>query len=353
MTTRSFVTIAIALTALVTSTEAAEPFAGRRSDISVTFLEFPQGLRNIGMGATGVSDINQPTTGYYNPATLAWADATWVTFGYQELFLDVTMTDTRMVYGNRWSDESSENAWRLGGVVGYTTMDLEAQVVRTVYLPEGTGETWNPHDYYLTSALAGAVERGNESLAAGVAAKYLSLDSGSGDSEAWLFDYGFVAAMRILINGSMLRPRLGFSATNLDTGLEIDSTEYDIVGQMRVGIGVDFATPPTTYASRDVALASGSFAADYTDRGDYDSFWSIGWEVSILEMVQARAGYQWYEDGPTNQGDRSNLWLGFGVGWVFGRWTVRADYAHMNPRPNYFDLDINQDMFGVTLGGRL
>jgi hypothetical protein len=344
-------TIAVVFLATAAVSEAAEPFAGRHSDISITVLELPQGLRNIGMGATGVSDINPPTTGYYNPATLAWADAASLTFGYQELFLDVTMTDTRLVYGNRWGNDSSEKAWRLGGVIGYTTMDLDEQVVRTVYLPEGTGETFDASDYYLTSALAGAVERGKISLGAGVAAKYLSLGSPDGDNDAWLFDYGFVVATNISMDGSVLRPRIGVAFTNLDTGIEIDSTEYDIAGQTRVGVGVDFATPPTRCAGRSVALASGAFDADYTDRED--SYGSIGWELSILEMVQMRVGHQWYQDGSTNQNDRSNLWLGFGAGWVFGRWTVHADYAHMNPRPNYFDVDIDQDMFGATLGVQL
>lgn len=345
MTSRNFVAIAVALATAITTGVASA------SEISVTIFEFPVGIRNIGMGATGVSGVNQPTTGYYNPATLAWADAAYAAYSYEDIFLDVSMTDIRAAYGIRRSDESSDNAWRLGGAIGYTLLDFNPRVVRTVYLPEGTG-VYRERDYYLTSALAGAWERGNESIGAGVAAKYLTLDYSDENAGTWAFDYGFVAAVKILIDESMVRPRAGFSVTNKDTGLEINGTEEAIAGQMRIGIGFDFATPPTMYSGRDVALASGSFDADYADGGRYDSFWSIGWELSILELVQARAGYQWYEEESGYSDPRSNLSFGFGIGWEFRRWIVHADYAHVRPRPEYLGVDLDRDMFGATLGAR-
>lgn len=350
MTARIFATIAVALLVAAGPAQATEPFGSPRSEVAISVLEFPVGLRNIGMGATGVADVNQPSNGYYNPATLAWSEAAMFSFGYQDLFTHVSMTDSRLSFGHRSTGDSTGNSWRVGGVLGYTTFDIESVVVRTIYLPEGTGESRDVSDYYLTSAVAGAWQRGRESFAAGVAAKYLTLDYS--DATSWLFDYGFVAAIDIFIDGSTLKPRLGFAVTDLDTGLEIDSTEYDIAGQTRFGVGVDFATPPTKHAGRDVALASGSFDADYTDAGNYDSFWSIGWELSVLELVQARAGYQWYENDSGYTNNRSNLSFGFGIGWEFGKWIVHADYAHVRPRPAYFNVDLDRDMFGATLGAR-
>ena len=350
MSSHTLATIAIVLLATATTSKAAEPFAGPHTDISVTTLEFPVGIRNVGMGATGVADLNQPTTGYFNPATLAWVDAAYATYAYEELILDFAITDVRAAFGNRWGDESSNDVWRLGGELGYTMLDYNNEPIRTIFLPEGTAESIE-RDYYLTSAIAGGWERGNESIGVGAAAKYLTLDRSNDDPHSWLFDFGLVAAKKIMVNGAMVRPCFGVSFANVDTGLGIDSTEYDVAGLTRYGVGVDFATAPTQWASRDVALASGSFDADYTDRGKYDSLWSIGWELSILELVQARAGYQWYDDDGYAD-DRSNLSLGFGIGWEFGQWIIHGDYAHVRPRPNSVDVDLDRNMFGATLGAR-
>ncbi len=339
----SVVTLLAGTVLLANAAFAAEPFAGAHTEISITVLDLPQGLRNLGMGATGVADVNQPSNGYYNPATLAWSDAAMFTFGYQDLLPKLSMTDSRLSFGHRWTSDSSTDSWRLGGVLGYTTLDIESQVVRTIFLPGGTGEARDFSDNYVTSAVAGAWERGRESFAAGISTKYLTLDYGDGTS--WLFNYGFVAAIDILDNGATLKPRLGFAAANIDTGLQTDSTEYDIAGQTRVGVGLDFATAPTKWASRDVALASGSFNADYTDRGQFGSLWSFGWELSIVELFQARAGYQSYENSNT-------ISLGIGIGWEFGRWIAHADYAHVSPASPFYQLDLDRDMFGATLGAR-
>jgi hypothetical protein len=323
---------------LVGSAVAVEPFASPHSETSVFILESPVGVRNVGMGVTGVSDFNQPSSDFFNPATLAWADAAWLSFSYEDLFLDISKTDTRLVLGHRWGDESSRDKWRLGGAVGYTSVDYHNVPVRTVFRPEGTGE-FLTHDYYIVSALALAWERGNEAIAAGVSGKYLDLQF----SDSWLLDYGFVATTTFMLDGSMLRPRAGFAQTNFDSGLG-DSTQYDVAEQTRFGLGLDFATSPTARWGRDVSAAGASLNVDYTDRGRYDSLWSIGFEMSVLELLQLRAGYEWYED------DYNEVAFGLGVGWEFGRWAVHADYAHTVLMPSYLDLDTDRDLFGATLG---
>ncbi|MCI0452763.1 MAG: hypothetical protein L0Z51_10300 [Candidatus Latescibacteria bacterium] len=325
---------------------AAEPFAKVGTTSMLAVLDFPVGVRNMGMGGTGVADMSQPANGYFNPASLAWTDATYVSYGHEDLFFDIEMNDARLTSGYRWGD-SSGNAWRLGGGFGYTAMTMEPVVVRTVFLPEGTGESYEPDDYYVTTALAGAWERGGESIAVGVAAKYVRIEFASDEGTAWAFDYGFVAAKGFIAGGSMLRPRVGFSMTNIGEELEYDDRFSDIAGETRMGLGFDFASPAKRTWGRNVAAVSGAFDADHVDRDVGDSYWAFGWEVSALQFIQMRAGYQWFD-----RDNYSVVSLGYGMGWEFGRMILRADYTHVSEPPTFFGVDRDRDLFGATVGAR-
>jgi len=306
------------------------------------------GVRNLGMGATGVSSTSRLGSAYYNPATIAWADAATLSLGYLDGPIDIEMTDTRAAYGFLGGDDASKNVWRLGAEIGFTTLGVDPIVVRTIFLPEGTGETFDPDYNYLTSTLALAWEHGNEAIAAGVSGKYLHLNRPGGTADSWLLDFGLIASWKYMLSGSMLRPRAGFSMTNLDTGLEYDSREYRIAGQTRYGGGVDFVAPPMTTWGRSVAAASVAFDVDYVDRGRYNSYWALGWEISVLEFFQARAGYQWF-DSPSSS---TNLSLGVGIGWDFGHWMTRIDYAHFTPNINSDSLELDRDTVSATFGAR-
>ena len=341
-------TVAVALLAASRVTLAAEPFARVNTTTTFAVLDTPQGIRNVGMGATGVSNITQPTSGWYNPATLAWTDAFFLSSNYQTWVQDATLSDTRVVAGHDWGDSTATDTWRLGGELGYTRIDFEFPE-RTIYLPEGTGRTLKTTDHALTSAIAVGWQRGGEAIAFGASAKYLNLEGYNEDLSGWAFDYGLVAAVSLDIDGSLLRPRVGFAMVNMDDGIEIDSLEFSMENRARVGLGLDFATPKQTFSGRDVSLASAAMDVDYTDRERFSSFWAMGWEVSILELVQARAGFRWYDENDYS----SWRYLGFGVGWDFGGWVLRADYAHEAPANPYFGtMDLDRDMFGATVGAR-
>lgn len=338
--------LAAVLLAIAVPALATEPFAKVGTTSILAVLDFPVGVRNMGMGGTGVADMSQPANGYFNPASLAWTDATYVSYGHEDLMFDIEMNDARLVSGYRWGDDASKNAWRLGGALGYTAMNMDPVVVRTIFLPEGTGESYEPDDYYVTTALAGAWERSGASIAAGVAAKYVRIEFASDEGTAWAFDYGFVAAKSFIAGGSMLRPRAGFSMTNIGEELEYADRFSDIAGETRMGLGFDFASPPKRTWGRDVAAVSGAFDADHVDRDLGDSYWAFGWEVAALQFIQMRAGYQWFDVDNDNV-----VTLGAGIGWDFGRVIIRADYTHVS-EPSSFRVDLDRDLFGATVGAR-
>ncbi len=336
----------VAVALVVRPAGATEPFA-RGGTTTVAILESPVGARNVGMGGTGVANIEQSTSSYYNPASLAWARDPRAGFGYEEGPFDIKVTDSRMNYGHRWGDDGSANVWRLGGEIGYTRYDMEPQPVRTIFLPDGTGELYDPSDSYVTACVAGAWERGGQSIALGVSGKYLRM-TGAEDAESWLLDYGAIAAVRIGLDESVITPSVGVSVSNSDTGLEYDDWVFDILGTTRYGGGVDFQAARSTVWGREVAVVGSAVNAEYVDRERLSSYWAVGWELSAVEFAQFRAGYQWYDEN-----GQSALCLGGGLGWEFGPMIVQADYAHFSPRNNYLSTDLSRDTFAFTLGARL
>jgi hypothetical protein len=86
------------------------------------------------------------------------------------------------------------------------------------------------------------------------------------------------------------------------------------------------------------------YDAGWTD-DDSESFWGFGGEISILRFVQARIGRY----------DREGLEMesfGFGLGWEFGRWMIRGDYARQSWNAYLDDNDSETAMLGLAAGVR-
>ena len=331
------------LSIFVMTPPAYAQFSNPHATARVSVLEEPQGLRNVGMGTTGVADMHRNTSGYYNPASLAFHDRTSLSFAYQryarDLLIDVGFTDTRAMWGSD-GQPSAEDSWGLGGIIGYTTESIESNDQIPIYTPDGTLIS-NWRNYYITGGLAASYQQGHQCFALGASVKYLDLDTAAAHS--WLFDYGALAALTYELGGSMIRPRAGVSSINHDTGFERDSVEYDIIGHWRIGAGVDVETAKGTVWGREVAAAATSIDFERVSvdesRGPY---WAIGWEGSMIELIHLRAGYQWYEVE-----SRASLCLGGGLSWEFSGVAVQFDYARYSPSPSGV---VDQDMYGLTVG---
>ena len=333
---------------------AAEPLA--RVPIAYeSSMSRPHGVRNIGMGITGTAGIRGYSTGFFNPASFAWADAVTVGGSYQEWILDIVLTDTRVTGGFNPKGADAGNPWRFGGSLAYSTMSLDRDVERVIFLPEGTGTTFELDDYYISGSGAAAWERSFVSAGAGGTAKYLHEQFAGESVSTWAFDIGGIVAFPIPFNGGLFRPRVGWAVTNLSTGISLGTSgERSILGETRGAAGLDFSSAIRSIGGgvwqRDVPVFSVSMDYDYVNfRNDdnRDDSWALGWEVSIIELVQARYG----TFGTVGAENQNNSTYGFGVGWSFARWLFQMDYAHLSEDLGFFG-ERNQDVFGAVIGGR-
>ncbi|HEU4364413.1 MAG TPA: hypothetical protein VFT13_03005 [Candidatus Krumholzibacteria bacterium] len=341
MSIRSLTGAACALFVLAPlAASAAEPFARVRRYVSSLVVE-PRGVRSIGMGSTGAASVFTISSGYVNPAALAWSDAVVLAASRQEydtgdIDIGLNHTDSRLSGGWALSDDTARDRWRVGGMVGYSREDMNPQVIRTIFLPEGTGETFDIDDYSLLASGAASWTRGPVTIGAGLSVKYLDFTFLDG----WALDWGVLTALSFTPGGTLIRPRLGLSVSNLDNGFHGQDVDYELVGETRVGLGLDLASRPVAFAGRAVPVISGSVEYDHVAVSDNEGYWAIGWEVSFVDLLQVRVGLQ-------NDDPDTSAW-GLGLGWAFGRLMVRADYAHESWMTFFGEYETNT--FGLATG---
>lgn len=310
------------------------------------FAGMPRGVRNLGMGSTGTASLYEHSTGYFNPASLAWTNVWTLQSSYQQWPADISLSDIR-VSGGYPRGNPSQSAWRFGGSLGYSGLWMDPQVVRTIYLPEGTGELYDADDHMISATGAAAWERGVISFGAGGTTKYIRSGFAGSDVSIWAFDVGAIVAFPIAWSGALLRPRAGVARLNLDTGAEYDGRFTSIENETRTAIGVDVASPLVSVGNgawkRDVPALMFSVDYDWTNRDAGMGRESYGVAAAFFGALEARIGTVSY-DGGSDQ-----VQFGAGLGWDFEHWLFQFDYAHLDDA-SFFNLD--RDCFGLLVGAR-
>jgi hypothetical protein len=332
---------------------AADPFDQVGFIISSPLLS-PRGLRNLGMGTTGTASLNPVSTGYFNPATIAWTDGVLLAGEHQDLSYSTlsgepASGDLRLSAGVAVSP-----AWRVGGLVGYLSAERFDPFTGILGIPAD-----DTHDQMLTALGCASWTRGTVSIGGGATARHLSfhdVDLDGTDVSGWVFDLGLLTAFTFEPGWGLARLRLGIAVTDLDNGWSDSGVRHhEIPGESRLGVGIDIASSTTTVAGRRVRVVSGSVDLDEYSGSDSD-LWALaaGLELSILDLVQVRIGHVDETGADTT--------YGFGLEWEFGRWMVRGDYAHESwsgwtpdsgsSARTTWSLR-NEDTFGLAAGMRL
>ena len=322
---------------------AAESFATTVGSYAATWLALPRGVRNIGMGATGTADASGLATGYFNPASMAWSDATTL-LASRELYgtTDITLSEILIASPIPFKADAA-SAWHFAGSFGYARLGMGPQYQRTIFLPEGMGQTFDPTDWMLSATGASSWTHGIMTLGAGGAARYVRQGMADSDVSGWTFDVGTMAAFPIALENGLIRPRIGYAALNLDTGMSYSGRTAYIPTEQRLGFGLDFELGRVPLANRFVPAAALSFDYDHIHRDGWaDLNYSSGVEVSALGIVHVRYG--------TINDDYTTF--GVGLGWDVGSALLRVDYAHLNSGGGVDYNDYDRDTFGALIGVR-
>jgi len=286
--------------------------------------------RNAAMGSSDLTD-GSPAAGLWNPAPLPAADG--AAFAYDHA--DYVAGSEFHTYGF----QTSRFGLRIGGVIQDFVMDSE--LVRTAYLPEGTGETF---DVRSRIAVFGASYELGRLLAPdsplrwsmGAAWRHFSDHFASSEATGEGLDVGTTAAYRrsldtawVEIGGALTWQNVNDATITFDERTTL--TPSTRRSGLTLGGGFEMADGRRDLASVRLAYTDVRGSGDAFRRGSYHR----GIEFLILESLAFRRGYSSRVEGGVGS---------WGVGFILHEdflapFTVAVDVGEMDYQSTFFGGD--------------
>jgi hypothetical protein len=295
--------------------------------VAATFLEIPAGAAAVGMGTAYVSNASDASALYWNPAAVARFEKTEVLVNHMSW-----IADTRYDF--------AALALPLGeaGTIGvsFTSLGMEDMKVRTVELPEGTGEFFSAADIAVGLSYA---RKFSDRFAVGATVKFIQQTIWHESASAFALDIGTVFRTDLL--GGMV---IGATLSNFGTSMKLDgrdTRQFGRVDDTKLGsndriastIEMDSWDLPllfqigVSFNPVAVDVYRWTVAVDALHPNDNDESVNVGTELAYSEALFLRAGYSSLFLSEAEGG----LSLGFGVNstLLFSSTTdVKLDYAY-------------------------
>ncbi len=276
---------------------------------AATFLEIPVGARGIALGSAFVSLADDATSLYWNASGIARlpqnealvSHTTWIagtSLDFAGLVLPVASFGT------------------LG--LSFTQLSMGDMKVRTVELPEGTGEYFSASDLAIGVSYARAL---SDRFAIGFTGKYIQESIWHETAYAMAIDVG--TSFKTDLFGGMI---IGASLSNFGTSMQLagrdarqfirlDPTKQGSTDQIPTDIEFNSWNLPLLFEIGVSAVPvksdefSLSVAVDALHPSDYIETVNAGAELSFRDFLYIRGGFNSIRD-PESEGGLS---LGFGV----------------------------------------
>lgn len=322
---------------LITSTTIAQ--TQKTGTTAAQVLKFNVGPRAIGMGGAFTAVSDDITAMYWNPGGTANILMNEVFFNHTSLYADIRHDFAAIA--SHLSDFGT-----IGAFVSVLSMD--EMMVRTVEMPEGTGEFFN----------AGAIVIGlnysrylTENFAIGGNFKYINESIWNMSATGFGIDIGTMYKLPVLNE-----LRIAASISNFGTKMQLSGRDVTQVipsgagGQNFVNsnIELDHFDLPLLFRfglSTDVIRDGTSklvVSVDAIHPNDHTEYINAGTEYSWNEVLYLRAGYNSLFEQDTEKG----LTLGFGVHYrIIDMVKVKLDYAYQDfgrlKDVHYFSVGVN------------
>jgi long-subunit fatty acid transport protein len=312
---------------LLSATLAFGQSSGKVTNVGTTaasFLEIGVGARAIGMGGAFVATANDITAMYWNPAGLGMLERPEVLFVHTNWLADINY-------------DFAAATIPLGryGTVGasLTTLSMDGMEVRTIELPDGTGEFFDAKDLALGISYGFKI---TDRFSIGFNGKYIYQKIWKETAQAFALDIGtlFITTFNGL--------RIGAVMTNFGSDMKLDGEDllvYHDVDEQKLGNNDRiFARLETNKWPIPLNFQAGlamevynspihrlTLATEATHPANNTESVHLGVEYAMREMFFLRAGYRnlFLEDS------EEGLTLGAGFSSkFFGKLQVFLDYAY-------------------------
>lgn len=263
-------------------------------------LKIGVGARAAAMGDAYVALADDATAVYWNPAGIARLSGQSVSINHTSWPADILFDQAAYVFSVKW----------IPGMLGVNVraLTMSRDLVRTSYLPEGTGDTFDAGEWAYGISYA---RRLTDKFSAGFSANYIQtgLDDVKGKSTS--FDFG------TLYDIGILGAKIGMSIQNVGSDMTFLNEKVKMPTFFRVGGSMD------VLQRGDSRLLT---VAEFTHPSDNSEKLNWGAEYAFHDYLFLRGGYKFNYD---TEGMTAGLGVKFPL--TLSKSSVaRIDYAYQD-----------------------
>lgn len=296
---RSALALLVLLLLLPLSAEGAQIFE-KVGTLGGQSLKIGVGARAAAMGDAYVALSDDATAVYWNPAGIARLSGQSISLNHTSYPANILFDQAAYVFNIKW----------IPGMLGVNVraLTMSRDIVRTTYLPDGTGDTFDAGEWAYGLSYARAL---TDKFSAGLSINYIQtgLDDVKGSSTT--FDFG------TLYDVGVMGAKIGMSIQNLGSDMTFIDEKVKMPVFFRVGGSLD------VMQQGDNRLIA---SAEFTHPPDNSEKLNLGAEYGFHDFFFLRGGYKLNYD---TQG----LTAGFGVKFpltIVKSSVARLDYAYQD-----------------------
>ena len=314
---RSFVRIAILIAAcalLPWRAEAAQIFE-KVGTLGGQSLKLAVGARAAAMGDAFCGVADDASAVFWNPAGISRLSGQTISINHAAMPADILFDQAAFIFNVKW----------IPGMLGFNvrSLSMSSDIVRTTYLPEGTGETFDAGEWAFGLSYARSL---TDKFSAGLNINYVQTGLADVKSSTFTFDFGTLYEIGVM--GS----KIGMEIQNVGGTMQFVDESVKMPVYFRVGGSFDILKQ-----GENRLLG----AADFTHPSDNSEKLNLGAEYAFKDYLFLRGGYM------VNY-NTEGLTAGFGVKFPLTASkssVARLDYAYT---ANQFLSDIHRVSVNVS-----
>jgi len=279
-------------------------------------LKIGVGARAAAMGDAYVALADDATAVYWNPAGIARLSGQSITLNHTAWPAEILFDQAAYVFHVKW----------IPGMIGVNVraLTMSRDKVRTTYLPDGTGETFDAGEWAYGLSYARSL---TDKFSAGLSVNYIQtgLDDVTGKSTT--FDFG------TLYDVGILGAKIGMSIQNIGSDMTfIDEKvkmpvffrvggSFSILqrGESRLLMATEFTHPPDNseklnlgaeYAFHDYLFLRGGYKLNYDTEGLTAGF-GVKFPLTLVKSSVARLDYAYSDLKYLSQAHRVSVNVSF------------------------------------------
>ena len=277
-------------------------------------LKIGVGARSAAMGDAYVAIADDATAVYWNPAGIARISGQSVTLNHTEWPADINFDQAAYVFGIKW----------IPGMLGVNVraLTMSSDIVRTTYLPEGTGETFDAGEWAYGLSYGRSL---TDKFSAGFSLNYVQTGLEDVKGQSVTFDFG------TLYDIGVMGARIGMAIQNIGSDMTFLNEKVKMPVYFRVGGAMDLVQRGD---SRVLTVA------EFTHPPDNSEKLNLGAEYAFRDYVFLRGGYKLNYD---TEG------LTAGIGVKFPLTASKASIARVDYAYQDLDFLVSAHRFSLNI----